>query len=339
MITERDLKLVDGRTLHVYDTGAYGPKASLTVFWHHGTPNTGAPPEPLLPDSARRGIRWVSYDRPGYGGSPPRPGRDVASAAACVSGVADALGIERFAVMGHSGGGPHALACGALLPERVLGVVCVAGLAPFHAQELDWFAGMGAFGAAELRAAAEGRAALAEYLESTEFDPEQFTAADRAALAGEWSWLSAIAGQAMEGGLGGMLDDDLSYVAPWGFDARQIGGPLLLLQGGRDRIVPSSHARWLQRRASSAELWMRPDDGHISILHSGAAALDWLLEHAGRGRRRLRRPRQRCRRPPPPGSRPPGGWPGPSPDPTSWPLRRRRWRARAGWCPRPGCRR
>ena len=67
MIKETDLELSDGRTLHVYDTGA--PGASLAVFWHHGSPNTGAPPEPLFPAAAGRGIRWVSYDRPGYGGS------------------------------------------------------------------------------------------------------------------------------------------------------------------------------------------------------------------------------------------------------------------------------
>ena len=91
----------------------------LTVVWHHGTPNVGTPPEPLLPASAERGIRWVSYDRPGYGGSTPHPGRDIASAAADVEAIADALGIDRFAVLGHSGGGPHALACAALLGDRV----------------------------------------------------------------------------------------------------------------------------------------------------------------------------------------------------------------------------
>jgi pimeloyl-ACP methyl ester carboxylesterase len=283
MVPETDLELGDGRTLHVYDAPADDADARLTVFWHHGTPNIGAPPEPLLPAAARRGIRWMSYDRPGYGGSTPRPGRDVASAAADVSGIADALGIGRFAVMGHSGGGPHALACGALLPERVLGVVCVAGLAPFHAEGLDWFAGMAAAGAAELRAAAGGREALEGYLASTEFDPEQFTPADHAALAGAWSWLAAVAGQAIEGGPGGMVDDNLAYVAPWGFDPGPLGPPVLFLHGGKDRIAPSSHSEWLARHNRSAHLWLRPDDGHISVLGSGEAAMDWLREHANQG--------------------------------------------------------
>jgi pimeloyl-ACP methyl ester carboxylesterase len=283
VVTEADLELRDGRTLHVYDAAADDADARLAVFWHHGTPNLGAPPEPLLPAAAERGIRWVSYDRPAYGGSTPHPGRDVASAAADVSSIADALGIGRFAVMGHSGGATHALACAALLPERVLAAVCASGLAPYHAEGLDWFAGMGAGGAAELRAAAEGRAALEEHLASTEFDPELFTPADHAALAGAWSWLITVVEQAMDGGPGGMVDDDLAYVAPWGFNPGQVRPPILFLHGGQDRMVPSSHGEWLARHTRSAELWLRPDDGHISVLHSAAAALGWLREHADQG--------------------------------------------------------
>ena len=116
MVTETDLALGDGRTLHIYDTGTGDGAAGLAVFWHHGTPNTGAPPEPLFAAAAERGIRWVSHDRPGYGGSTPHPGRDVASAGADVASAADALGIDRFAVMGHSGGSPHALACARRCP-------------------------------------------------------------------------------------------------------------------------------------------------------------------------------------------------------------------------------
>jgi pimeloyl-ACP methyl ester carboxylesterase len=251
------------------------------VFWHHGTPNLGAPPQPLFAAAARLGIRWVSFDRPGYGRSTPRPGRDLAATAEDVAAVADALAIDRFGVMGHSGGSTFALACGALLPERVLGVVGVAGLAPLGAQGLDWFAGM-AGGAARLRAATQGRAALEAYLASSEFDPEEFTPADHAALAGAWSWLGTVAGQALEGGAGGMVDDELAYVGRWGFDPGEVRAPVLLVHGGQDRIAPSAHARWLAARIPSAELWLRPDDGHISALHAAEAALAWLWEHAGR---------------------------------------------------------
>jgi pimeloyl-ACP methyl ester carboxylesterase len=282
-MTESDLELGDGRRLHFYDTGADAAVDRLAVFWHHGTPNTGDPPEPLLPAATELGIRWLSYDRPGYGGSTPQPGRDVASAAAHVAAIADALGIGQFAVMGHSGGGPHALACAALLPECVLGAVSVSGLAPFDAEGLDFFAGMAAFGEAELRASVEGRAALAHFLESSGFDPEQFTPADHAALAGPWSWLGKVAGKGMAGGLGGMLDDDLAYVARWGYDPARISSPVLLIHGGEDRIVPSSHGNWLVSQVRSAELWPRPADGHVSVLSSGEAALIWLSEHATRG--------------------------------------------------------
>jgi pimeloyl-ACP methyl ester carboxylesterase len=213
---ETDLKLSDGRTLHVYDAPPDGADPRLVVFWHHGTPNIGVPPEPLFPAAAQHGIRWVSYDRPGYGGSTPHPGRDIASAAVDVSSVADALGIGQFAVMGHSGGGSHALACGALLPQRVVGVVCVAAMAPSDAQGLDWFAGMAASGEARLRAAAAGRAAMQAHLASTEWDPEEFTPADHAAVEGAWSWLGTVAGKALEGGPDGQVDDELAYVAPWG---------------------------------------------------------------------------------------------------------------------------
>ncbi|MEH0983219.1 alpha/beta fold hydrolase [Micromonospora sp. CPCC 205556] len=280
MVTETDLVLPDGHRLHVYDTGP-GDGDRLAVFWHHGTPNVGAPPAPLFAAADRLGIRWVSYDRPGYGGSTRRPGRDVASAAELTARVADALGIGRFATMGHSGGGPHALACGALLPERVLGVVSGAGLAPYDAPGFDWFAGMAASGVASLRAAAEGREAKERYETSgVEYDPE-FSPADLAALQGPWSWFDSVVGPAVRGGPGGLVDDDIAYVTPWGFDPAKVTAPLLLLHGARDRVVPADHGRWLARTCPSAELRLSPEDGHISVLAGGEAALEWLRRQAG----------------------------------------------------------
>jgi pimeloyl-ACP methyl ester carboxylesterase len=237
-MTEPDPALSDGRTLHVYDTGTGDRIAGLAVFWQHGTPSTGAPPEPLFAAAAERGIRWVSHDRPGCGGSTPRPGRDVASAAADVASIADALGIDRFAGMTPS------------------------GAAEYHA------------------AAAAGRAALEAYFASAEFDPAVFTPADHAAAFGAWSWMGTVAGQALATDQGGMVDDDLAYVTPWGCDPRQISTPVLFVHGAQNRLVPSSHATWLAQRCPTAELWLRPDDGHVSILNSSAMALDWLRELA-----------------------------------------------------------
>ncbi|HMG29448.1 MAG TPA: hypothetical protein VK585_04945 [Jiangellaceae bacterium] len=110
-----------------------------------------------------------------------------------------------------------------------------------------------------------------------EYDPE-FTPGDRAALSGEWSWLADV-GPAVEDGPGGLIDDDLAYVAPWGFDPAQVIAPVLFLHGGRDRVVPSSHSEWLARRCPSAELLLSSDDGHISVLNSATAAMDWLRAH------------------------------------------------------------
>jgi pimeloyl-ACP methyl ester carboxylesterase len=277
MVAERDCELVDGRTLHVYDSG--DTDAALTVFWHHGTPQTGEPPVPLLPASARLGIRWVSHDRPGYGGSTSHPGRDVASVVQDAAAVADALGVERFAVMGASGGGPHALACAALLPDRVVGVLSFAGIAPFEAAGLDWYAAMGTAGQAEFRAAEQSRDALAHHLSVAEFDPDLFVPADHAALAGSWSWLGASAGRAMAAGLDGMLDDDLAFVRPWGFDLDDVVAPVLIVHGGQDRMVPASHGDWLAAHLRRAELLRSPDDGHVSVLTRAEEALGWLTEH------------------------------------------------------------
>jgi pimeloyl-ACP methyl ester carboxylesterase len=199
--------------------------------------------------------------------------------------IADTLGIDRFAVMGASGGAPHALACAAVLPGRVLATVCMSAPAPFGAEGLEWFVGMAPSGAAECRAAAAGREALQAYFASAEFDPQVFTPADHAAAIGPWSWLGTVAAKALATDQGGMVDDDLAYVTHWGCDPRQVDAPVLFVHGAQDRVVPSSHARWLAQRCRTAELWLHPDDGHVSILNSSVIALDWLRENARAGTR------------------------------------------------------
>ncbi|TCC00407.1 alpha/beta hydrolase [Micromonospora zingiberis] len=278
MLTEFDLELADGGVLHGYDTGGTG---RLAVLWHHGTPNLGTPPAPLFAAADRLGLRWISYDRPGYGGSPRRLGRRLGDAAGYAGEVADALGVERFAVMGHSGGGSHALACAALLPGRVTAVVAAAALAPYGAEGLDWYAGMIASGVASLRAAAAGPAAKERHESSgVRYDPE-FTDADEAALAGVWSWFGSVVEPATRAGPGGLIDDDLAYVAPWGADPARICAPVLLLHGDQDGIAPVAHAEWLAERCSTATLRRSPHDGHISVLHGAEAALRWLRAEAG----------------------------------------------------------
>ncbi|WP_433802467.1 alpha/beta fold hydrolase [Actinomycetospora sp. CA-084318] len=269
---ESDLVLPDGRVLRVYDTGGTG---GTTVIWHHGTPNLGTPPAPLAAPSARLGIRWLSFDRPGYGGSSECPGRDVASAAAWARAVADHAGVDRFAVLGHSGGGPHALACAALLPDRVTAVATISGLAPPGS---SWFDGMHPAAAAGLRAAQEGRAVKERFEASAEFDPEVFTPADHAALAGDWSWFDEVVGPALAQGMGGLVDDDLAFVRDWGFQpTRDV--PTLVVHGRQDRMVPCAHGRRLVE-ATTAEGWFEPADGHISVLRRAEDALAWLVRAA-----------------------------------------------------------
>jgi pimeloyl-ACP methyl ester carboxylesterase len=148
---EVDVFTDDGRVLHAYDVGPTGRLDELVVLWHHGTPNIGAPPEPLFKPARTLGIRWIAYDRPGYGGSTPHRNATIASAATDAGQVADQLGIERFAAFGHSGGGARALDCGALLPDRVRAVVSVSSPAPWPVDGLDYFAGMSDGPARELR--------------------------------------------------------------------------------------------------------------------------------------------------------------------------------------------
>ena len=276
MTIEGDVGLSDGRTLHYYDTREDESDIRVPVFWFHGTPNVGSPPEPLFPAAADNDLRWVSYDRPAYGGSSPNPGRYIASAGADVAAIADALSIDRFAAVGHSGGGPHALACGALFPDRVIAVVSVSAPAPHDAEGLDWFAGWSRSGVAEQRAALAGRFGLEDYLPTAEFDPQSFTAADQSALEGRWSWLAKVVDQAMEKGHEGMVEDLLAGAQAWGFAPADITAPVLILHGDKDRMVPSAHGEWLAAHCPTAELRLAPGAGHITALDSAPAALEWL---------------------------------------------------------------
>jgi pimeloyl-ACP methyl ester carboxylesterase len=277
-MSETDLQLADGRTLHVYTEG---DPTGFPVFWHHGTPNIGAPPVPLAAAAARLGLRWVSHDRPGYGGSGPHAGRTVGSVAGDIAAVADRLGIDRFATVGHSGGAPHALACAGLLPRRVAAVVAMAGPAPYDAEGLDYFAGMADAGVKSFVAAAAGRDARIAYAESGEDDDFGFTPGDESALGERWAWVLDVVRPALAGPPDGMIDDDLAAVAPWGFRPEQVLAPVLLLHGDMDRVVPSAHSAWLAAHLPDAELRRTPHDGHITVLDHAESALEWVAARTG----------------------------------------------------------
>ncbi|PPH77622.1 alpha/beta fold hydrolase [Rathayibacter sp. AY1D9] len=271
--TSRHEFRVDSRTLVAHDfLGTRAPRA--VVVWCGGTPHTGALLAPHVDAAAARGIRLVSVARPGFGGSMRTPGRSIADAAADVLRVADLLGIKRFVVTGYSGGGPHALAAGALGGDRVLGVATFGSPAPFS-DDGAWFDGMQDPGA--LRSARDGRAAREEWEETARFDPEQFTGDDYSALDGPLTALGAEAGRASELEQGGSVDDDLALVMPWGVDLSRLAAPVLLLHGAADRVVPVAHAERIRRLHPAAELTIRPGRGHIGVLLDWPDVLDRLL--------------------------------------------------------------
>jgi pimeloyl-ACP methyl ester carboxylesterase len=276
-LIERDLRVDGGRTLHVYDAGP-PDGGRFPVIWQHGTPNVGAPPEPLFAAADRLGLRWVSFDRPGYGGSTVAPGRTVSSVAGDVATVADALGIDRFAVVGYSGGGTYALGCAAVLGSRVRAVLSLAGIAPYGADGLDWFAGMVPSGVAALGTAAAGREVRAA-LETSGFAYDaRFTEADLAVFEGPWGWLGKVAGSGLDAGPYGQIDDDVSYTLPWGCDPGAITAPVLLLHGTADRIIPAGHGSWLAAHCPTAELRPCDGDSHFTIVKHAESGLEWLRE-------------------------------------------------------------
>lgn len=275
----QEISTPDGRPLRVYDTGDSANSSGPALMWFHGTPQTGETLPPLIPELAKRGIRCVSYDRPGYRDTPARPRTAVAAAVADAEAVADALGLGVFATMGLSSGGAYALACAALLTGRVTAVVTVASPAPIDAAGLDWFAGMGPAATARMNSGVRGREAVETHLRSVGFASDVPTRSDYVALIGEWGCLSELSQKAMATGFRGAVDDVLTMVAPWGFALADVTAPVLVVHGTADRIVPPPHAEWLAQQLATAELRLRPGDGHVAVTGACIDALDWLIAH------------------------------------------------------------
>jgi pimeloyl-ACP methyl ester carboxylesterase len=271
-----DITTPDGRTLDVLASES----GDLPLVVHGGTPSAAVPYQPLLDAAAARGLRLVTYSRPGYGPSTPQPGRTVATAVGDVETILDALDADRFLTVGWSGGGPHALACAALLPQRCLGAAVIAGVAPWDAEGLDFLAGQGAENIEEWAAATQGFDALSAWLESASAGLGQVTSeqlgealgdlapqVDRDAMRGGLAdWLAAMFRKAVSSGIAGWRDDDLAFLANWGFDVSQVGRPVLLWQGSEDRMVPLAHGRWLADRIPGVTAEILPGEGHISLL-------------------------------------------------------------------------
>jgi pimeloyl-ACP methyl ester carboxylesterase len=286
-MTELDVTLRDGRTLHVYDDG--DPDGNVVVS-HHGTPGSGIGYEPDLELARERGLRMIAYDRAGYGSSTPKPGRSVVDVVADIDDVVAELDVERYVSIGASGGCPHSLACGAR-SERCLAAAAIASPTPYPAEGLDWMGGMGEQNVEEFGLALEGPDALVPYLERDaaafqEATPEQIKdlmstllpPVDAAVLTGgRAEYAKAQFDRAVSHSVAGWRDDDIAFTQPWGFELDEIGVPTLLWQGVQDKMVPVEHGRWLAERIPGVEAHISEEDGHLSIVVGRLGEiLDWL---------------------------------------------------------------
>ncbi|WP_348529402.1 alpha/beta hydrolase [Micromonospora sp. A200] len=275
-----------------------GAPDGLPVFLLHGTPGSRRGPKPRGIVLYRLGVRLIAHDRPGYGDSDRREGRDVADAARDVEAIADQLGLEHFAVAGRSGGGPHALACAAdgALRGRVTRVAVLVSFAPSDATQLDWFAGMNSdnvrgFGGDGNRDTAsvieQIRRRAARAIEDPRFLLEELmvemSAADRRAVndAALRRLITDTYEEALRAGPYGWIDDVLALRRSWKFDLGAIDTavtPVRLWHGAEDTFAPASHARWLAGQIPGAEVEVQPGAAHFDAVEELPRMLRWLTD-------------------------------------------------------------
>jgi pimeloyl-ACP methyl ester carboxylesterase len=287
---ERVVRAADGRTLRVEDGGDPGGKP---VLMHHGTPGAGIFYAPDEADARERGIRVIAYDRPGYGGSTPQPGRTVADCAGDVRAIAEALDIDRLATWGISGGGPHALACAALLPDLVVAVGSLASIAPYGVPGLDYFTGMGEENVTDIKLALEDEPAARE---KSRVDRERLLAVSAADMVNAFpSLVSAVDAAAFTPELAGYLfasgqlglapgdegwwGDGVAHLRAWGFELSAITVPVQLWHGKQDRFVPFQHGQWLASQIPGVDAHLTDEDGHITLMARRLPTVHaWLRE-------------------------------------------------------------
>ena len=280
----------DGRVLTVRRDG---DTLGFPILIHHGTPGSSLLYEPHVRDAWTHGIMLLSYDRPGYGGSTRQPGRSVADCVTDVVAICDAFGIDRFCTWGVSGGGPHALATAALLPDRCLAAAALASVAPFDAEGLDFTAGMGEANVESFAAASgsESEHRAQHELELTrvcDATPEAFLTEFRTILgapdvevlsAGLVDFMLANMRAGAEPSSDGWFDDDLVFLNPWEFDVASIEVPVLVWQGEQDLMVPFAHGQWLAAHIPGAEARLTAGDGHMTVLERQIRDVHaWLVD-------------------------------------------------------------
>jgi pimeloyl-ACP methyl ester carboxylesterase len=286
-VEQRVVRLRDGRDLAV---AVSGPADGVPLLYHHGTPGCVFQPAANRAECARRGLRYLTYSRAGVEGSTRNPGRSVADVAEDMEDVLDALGVDRCLVAGKSGGGPHALATGALLPDRVAAVISIAGCRPNGEGFLD---GMGEDNIEEFHLAEQGEDALRPFIMKHR---EALKDADGVALVRDLANLlpeidrqvltSDVGADAVAGMVGGVqvpdgwIDDDLAFVRDWGFDLGGLAVPTYVWQGSEDKMVPFHHGEWLAANVPGAVAHLEQGEGHFSIAVGALGRmLDEVLVH------------------------------------------------------------
>ena len=241
-------------------------------------------------------MRAVAYDRPGYGGSDPQLGRSVADATADIAALADELGFERFAVVGGSGGAPHALACGALLADRVVRVGALVTPAPPDAENFDFYEGLADLNVKEFGAAVEGREAieafLQPYVEGIRADPDDVIEQiltelpevdrQRASKPEFRAIMKQSFTEAVRQGSRGWADDDLAFAKPWGFDLEDVTVETRVWQGELDVLTPRPHGEYVASRLPNARFELLEGGGHF-LDKEWSFVLDWLVGAAVAG--------------------------------------------------------
>lgn len=280
------LSLPDGRAL---DIQVNGPEDGAVLIFHHGTPGSLLPRRVMVEQAAERGIRLVTYSRAGYGDSGRKAGRTVSDIGADVAAILDHLGAEKAMTAGWSGGGPHALATGALLPDRITGVLSIAGVAPYDAEGIDFLAGMGEGNIEEFGAALDGESVLRPLLDGLR---DELKNATPEAILGELGTLlpdidrkqitdesgeemAANFREALKHGVDGWTDDDLAFTVPWGFNLGAIRVPTFVWQGSADLMVPFAHGQWLAANVPGATAHLLDGEGHLSV---GVGAMPQMLD-------------------------------------------------------------
>lgn len=260
------------------------------VFLMHGTPGSRVAPLPRAMVLHALRIRLISFDRPGYGHSDRLESRKVADVVPDVEAIADELEIKRFAVLGRSGGGPHALACAALLPDRVTRAGVLVSLAP-QTDGFDWFAGMADSNVEEFETARNSPQKLAANLAQTaaaiKADPAshvsalgpELPAADRRVVAdvGIRQLLVQNYEEALRESADGWFDDNRAFCSPWGFNLADIKVPVLVWQGEDDVFSPVGHAQWLANQIPNASMQIQPGAAHFGAVEALPDMLSWLI--------------------------------------------------------------